>query len=356
LNENIQDFWKEVKAATRRFCRGWGTNFQAQTRKNKSLLLGKIKALDVLAESNNLNQVQWQERYDLEAELEQIYSCEELQLRRQSGIKWTLKGDTNNKFFHGVANGRKRKCTIFSLEDNGIEIRDPAAIRMHVDNFYKNLFGAEVEGEISLGGNFWENKGRLTDEEALELVRPFSLTEIDEALMEMEVSSAPGPDGLPVGFYRAFWPELKHIFLEMFQALHRGELNLHRLNYGMISLMPKSKEANNIRQFRSICVLNIDYKIFTKVLTKRLSSLVDKLISKSQTAFIPGRFILEGVITLHEILHELRLKKTKGVILKLDFEKAYDKVHWSFLIEVLKQKNFSAKWIEWVKQAVEGAG
>jgi hypothetical protein len=124
----------------------------------------------------------------------------------------------------------------------------------------------------------------------------------------------------------------------------------------MISLMPKSKEANNIRQFRSICVLNIDYKIFTKVLTKRLSSLVDKLISKSQTAFIPGRFILEGVITLHEILHELRLKKTKGVILKLDFEKAYDKVHWSFLIEVLKQKNFSAKWIEWVKQAVEGAG
>jgi hypothetical protein len=139
-----------------------------------------------------------------------------------------------------------------------------------------------------------------------------------------------------VGFYRAFWPELKHIFLEMFQALHRGELNLHRLNYGMISLIPKSKEANNIRHFRPICVLNIDYKIFTKVLTKRLSSLADKLISKSQTAFIPGRFILEGVITLHEILHELRVKKTKGVILKLDFEKAYDKVHWSFLIEVLK--------------------
>jgi exonuclease III len=59
LHENIQDFWKEVKAATRRFCRGWGANFQAQTRKNKSLLLEKIKALDVLAESNNLNQVQW---------------------------------------------------------------------------------------------------------------------------------------------------------------------------------------------------------------------------------------------------------------------------------------------------------
>jgi hypothetical protein len=122
----------------------------------------------------------------------------------------------------------------------------------------------------------------------------------------------------------------------------------------MISLIPKLKEANNIRQYRPICVLNIDYKIFTKVLTKRLTPLADKLISKSQTAFIPERFISEGVITLHEILHELRVKKTKGVIPKLDFEKAYDKVHWSFLIDVLKQKNFPAKWIEWVKQAVEG--
>jgi hypothetical protein len=80
----------------------------------------------------------------------------------------------------------------------------------------------------------------------------------------------------------------------------------------MISLIPKLKEANNIKQFRPICVLNTDYKIFTKVLTRRLTPFADKLISKSQTTFIPGRFILEGIITLHEILHELRMKKTKG--------------------------------------------
>jgi hypothetical protein len=122
----------------------------------------------------------------------------------------------------------------------------------------------------------------------------------------------------------------------------------------MISLIPKLKEANNIKQFWPICVLNTDYKIFTKVLTRRLTPFADKLISKSQTTFILGRYILEGIITLHEILHELRIKKTKGVILKLDFEKAYGKVHWSFLFEVLKQKNFHAKWIEWTKQVVEG--
>jgi hypothetical protein len=122
----------------------------------------------------------------------------------------------------------------------------------------------------------------------------------------------------------------------------------------MILLTPKLKEANNIRQFRPICVLDIGYKWFTKVLSTRLTPFSHKIISKNQTAFIPGRFILEGMIILHGILHELIIKKTKGAVLKLDFEKAYDKVHWDFLIDVLRQKNFHDKWIEWIKNYVEG--
>lgn len=159
-------------------------------------------------------------------------------------------------------------------------------------------------------------------------------------MKEMNTNVAPGPDGMPVGFYRAFWEYIKETILEMFQDFHRGQFNLRRLNFGMISLIPKLKDVRNIRQFRPICVLNVDYKWFTKTLTTRLTPYADKLISKNQTAFIPGRFILEGVITLHEILHELRVSETKGVILKLDFEKAYDKVHWSFLWDVLRQKKF----------------
>jgi hypothetical protein len=77
------------------------------------------------------------------------------------------------------------------------------------------------------------------------------------------------------------------------------------------------------------------------VLTTRLTLFADKLINRNQT-FIPGRFIIEEAITFHEILHELRVSKTKGVILKLDFEKAYDKVHYNFLMEVLRQKRYGA--------------
>jgi hypothetical protein len=91
--------------------------------------------------------------------------------------------------------------------------------------------------------------------------------------------------------------------------------------------------------------VGVDYKWFTKVLTRRLTGVADTVINKVQTTFSPRQNILEGVVILHET-HELRREKRKGVIMKLDFEKAYDKVSWAFLMEVLERKIFLAKWRE----------
>jgi hypothetical protein len=147
---------------------------------------------------------------------------------------------------------------------------------------------------------------------------------------------------------------VKDPVIEMFDSSYKGELNLSRLIYGMISLIPKLKEANNIKQFRPICFLGVDYKWITKVLTKRLASVADSVVNMTQTTFIPRRNILEGVVILHETMRELSRKKQKGVIIKLDFEKAYDEVSWPFLSEVLERKQFPRKWIEWIQQVVGG--
>jgi hypothetical protein len=128
---------------------------------------------------------------------------------------------------------------------------------------------------------------------------------------------------------------------EMLDDLHAGHLDLWRLNYGVIILIPKIKLPNNVKQFRPICLLNIIYKIITKVLTMRLTKVASRVISNFQTAFIPDRNILDGIVILYETLHSLEMQKEEGIILKLDFEKAYDRVSWTFLEEVLVTRNFS---------------
>lgn len=96
------------------------------------------------------------------------------------------------------------------------------------------------------------------------------------------------------------------------------------------------------------------FKAITKALTLRFTPLARQVISSLQTGFIPGRYILDGCVILHEVLHELKTSHSEGIWLKLDFEKAYDRVQWPFLAEVMHRKNFPDRWIDWIRQAVEG--
>jgi hypothetical protein len=154
----------------------------------------------------------------------------------------------------------------------------------------------------------------------------FAQEEVMSAMMGMKKDVAPGPNGFGASFFHRFWNLIKDRYYAMFLDFHRGDLEIRRLNYGVITLVPKVQDANNIKQYRPICLLNVDYKGFTKVLTDRLTPVAKKVVGKNQTGFIKGRNILEGVVILHEVLHSLAKDKGQGMIFKIDFEKVYDRV------------------------------
>jgi hypothetical protein len=78
-----------------------------------------------------------------------------------------------------------------------------------------------------------------------------------------------------------------------------------------------------------------------------------RIIHKSQTAFLKGRNIINSVLALHEILHEIKKNRKIEVVLKLDFEKAYDKVHWGFLLQCLEKRGFCSVWCDWIRSVLE---
>jgi hypothetical protein len=122
----------------------------------------------------------------------------------------------------------------------------------------------------------------------------------------------------------------------------------------LITLIPKEHEAKILKKFRPISLLNCSFKFFGKALNNRLIKVADRLISKNQTAFVKGRFILESVVVAHGIIHDIHKNKESGVILKLDYEKAYDRVSWSFLEEMLVSRGFGKTWVSGIMKLVKG--
>jgi hypothetical protein len=168
-------------------------------------------------------------------------------------------------------------------------------------------------------------------------------------VFESYPNGAPGLDDISFMFYQAFGEVIKPELMEMFDDLFHGRLDLYRLNFAFITIIPKENDARTMNKFRPISLLNYSYKIFTRVLSSRMAKVVDRLIASNQTVFIKGGYILESVVTAHEILHSVHHSKSQGFVLKLDYEKAYDKINWEFLIDILEKRGFGGKWIDWIR-------
>jgi hypothetical protein len=187
----------------------------------------------------------------------------------------------------------------------------------YVTKYYKDLFAAPSSNSFALDESRLDDINQVTEEENNLLTHPFTKEEVREADFQMEYNKAPGPDGFPTEFYQACWDMVKNDLMALFVESHEGRLHLYSINFGTITLLPKCREAAEITQYRPICLLNVSFKIFTKVATIKISHVAQKVITPSQMAFIHGRNIMEGVIVLHEIVHEMHRKKQSGVILKM---------------------------------------
>lgn len=127
------------------------------------------------------------------------------------------------------------------------------------------------------------------------------------------------------------------------------------LNQTNIVLISKVPHPEKLSQFRPISLSNFSLKIITKILANRLEPILKTVISPQQSAFVPGRLIQDNILVSHEAFHHLKLKKQGGLYemaIKLDFNKAYDRVQWDFLQAILLKMGFSSVWTQWVMECV----
>ena len=180
------------------------------------------------------------------------------------------------------------------------------------------------------------------------LERPFEENEIEIVVQGCNGDKVPGPDGFSLAFFQNCWSVVHNDILAVCQEFHEHCQFERSLNTTFVSLIPKKHGADELKDFRPISLVGGMYKIIAKLLANRLTAVLGKIISSSQSVFVKGRQVLNSVLIANECLDSRLKALTPGVLCKLDLEKAYDHVNWDFLIYLLRRCGFSEKWRKWI--------
>ncbi|GJQ98571.1 RNA-directed DNA polymerase, eukaryota [Tanacetum coccineum] len=182
-----------------------------------------------------------------------------------------------------------------------------------------------------------------------------SVREHDIFMLDCGISKSPGPDGFTFEFYHKYWSLIDHDVVAAVTSFFSTGSFPPGCNSSFITLIPKSQEAKMVKDFRPISLIGSMYKIITKVLANRLSLVISELVSDVQSAFVSNRHILDGPFILNELLSWCKHKKSKALIFKIDFEKAFDSVRWDYLDVVLANFGFGLKWRSWIQGCLNSA-
>ncbi|GJR77142.1 RNA-directed DNA polymerase, eukaryota [Tanacetum coccineum] len=244
----------------------------------------------------------------------------------------------------GNASQPKPNPTTSGNKENASSVNDKfqasGSILEVMDELIKILGMKNVPLSITFDYQF---PNRLTPDQIEDLERNVSYEEIKRAVWDCGISKSPGPDGFTFEFYRKYWSLIDHDVVAAVTSFFSTGSFPPGCNSSFITLIPKSQEAKMVKDFCPISLIGSMYKIITKVLANRLSLVISELVSDVQSAFVSNRHILDGPFILNELLSWCK-HKSKALIFKIDFEKAFDSVRWDYLMRFLANYGFWTKW------------
>ncbi|KAJ4923075.1 hypothetical protein JOQ06_027811 [Pogonophryne albipinna] len=258
--------------------------------------------------------------------------------------------DAPTSFFFGLEKKNGQRRVIHSLlSDTGQEITEPSQIRRRAVSFYSTLYTSEYEEGETLSEGFCNELPQVSEETNSQLEGPLTIQELQTALQGMQGRRAPGIDGLSVEFYKAYWDVLSHDLLDVFnENLASGSMPMS-CRRAVITLLPKKGNRQDIKNWRPVSLLCVDYKLLSKALATRLGRAVEQVIHRDQTYCVPGRSMVDNVHLIRDVLEVSSSLGINTGLISLDQEKAFDRVEHSFLWKVMEKFWFSAGFIAKIK-------
>ena len=333
----------EIRAATISYC----IKKKKEENALERTLIEEINLLE--ADINELNVPSLEGKKE---QLQQIRNKRIEGMKIRSRSQWLLEGEKVTKYFCNLENRNFVSKSMSSLElDDGEMIYDNNDLLEETKRFYENLYScrqSQIE-QVNLD-TVVDNIPTLNQEDCEMIEGRITVAEAKVALSGMKNNKSPGSDGYTVEFFKFFFSDLGHFLVRSVNlGFTRQQLSVTQ-KQGIITCIPKDgKPKQLLKNWRPISLLNVSYKITSACIANRIKIMLPKIIHTDQRGFMKERYIGENIRMLYDVLVQTEKEKIPGMLLLIDFEKAFDSVSWTFMQNALLHFNFGPDIRQWIK-------
>ena len=268
----------------------------------------------------------------------------------RSRANWYQYGEKPSKYFLKLEQANNNKKTRYRLkrDRDGVILTNQKDILKEQERFYSELYSYHsvehhtnyLKGIQSPKLSYWQK---------LDLESSIDRAEMLIAQREMKTDKSPGPDGIPIEFYRTFWTDLEDILYALIVEMSSKGLTPDQ-GRGIISLVEKQgRDLLEIKNWRPISLLNVDAKLYSKILANRLYKVLPDIIHPDQTGFLPNRYLGENVLDAVSLIEYTKKHGLEGMIISVDIEKAFDSTHWEVMYSFLEFFNFGSEYCNMIR-------
>ena len=356
----IQDkslFWEMLKMEIRNATIAFAKDKVKVAKKREEEIKKQLDCLDnKICNSINLENVDSElEKYEgLKNELKLIYKRKGKAAMFRSKCKWVEEGEKATKYFFNLEKRNYNRKVVTEIDtETGTLIADNAQILTEIEDYYKDLYSSKTTNSQESFENFIQNVEipKLSVQEKDELEAGYLTFEECKKIIEtFPNDKSPGEDGFTAEFYKHFFDLVGHDLVESLNTAYDiGKLSISQRR-GMIILLPKGDEPlTQLKNWRPITLLNVDYKIASKAIAKRLEATLDKLVHPDQTGFIRGRYIGENIRLINDVMEDTKKQNSTGILISVDFQKAFDSLEWSSILSALQANSIGEGFLKWIR-------
>ena len=242
------------------------------------------------------------------------------------------------EFFAQFTTNRKNTTINALANAQGNIVTDKEELLEVAHEFYQRLYNANPTDQSAIDHflQYTPRRSPADDQETDQFQKPFTEAEVHEIVKRMPHGKTPGPDGISAEFYKKCWHVIGQDLTETINAMHTSAHIPKDMKTGIIKLIHKKGTTTELKNYRPITLLNVDLKIYTKLLTNRLLLLIEHIISPQQYA-VAGRNIYQAVTLLRDLHYHATSKKLDAFFIALDFHKAFDSINHNYLLQTLQR-------------------